>query len=877
MMPVCCACSRGAPLPGILIVERSATLGHLLRRTLAAAQIEAGTETSGYLEAVDLLKAEQARGQSFALILLGAPARINREFAALMEALRSGSGANTPLIMMAHEKSAELDGFVQKRAQTQFVPWSNFSRIPVSVRTLLPNANLVSPARPAHPRTADTISILLVDDSQSIREAYRRLFERSGYDVATADTLRHAAAAVEARRYDIVIVDYFLPDGNGEELCRKLSSRTDPPVLAIITGTYREEIIKRCIDAGASECLFKNEANELTLARVRTLAKQVQSQKSVEAERQRLDGILGSVGDGVFGVDNEGVITFMNPTGLRLLDWPDESELLGQSAHAKIHPLLEDGRPAAEAIESALGRAYAEGQSLNAYETLFRMRGGASIPIECSVLPLSIQQRREGSVVVFRDISGRKSAERLRWEATHDPLTGVLNLREFQSIVTEEIQRRREGAGHAAVLHIDVDRYSFIVDTIGVAAAEHLLVEVAGAIQKLMRTGDVLARIDGDEFGLLLGNVQLESLYALADGFREVLAQCQYGANGGRRNVTVSIGVAVIGKDAPPVEQVLDHARHACHVAKQRGRDQIEIYVGDSDTRVAHAIAAGWTDRLRAALDEGRFTLLVEPIVPLAAVPFVEADIVQRDGWRINGAHPPEQAEYLFEVLIRMVATDGRWISPRVFIPLAEQAGMMPKIDLWILQRLLRQLETLRGVSHNLAFNFNLSNATLGDAHALAQIEASLRDSNGLAQWLIFEITETSQLASVPRARAFISEMKKLGCRFALDDFGTGFSSFTHLRHLPVDLVKIEGSFVEGMVGTDMDRKMVASITQLAHSFGLKVVGEHVSGFETLTALRASGADYAQGHYLGEPRQLADIDFTALFAREEMALPKTAA
>ncbi len=856
----------GWTLPGILVVERSATLSHLLRRTLAAAQMEAQTEVSGYLEAIEHLHAQHNSGKPYALVLLGAPARMTREFSALLDVLRGGVALDVPLILMAHEKTPELTELATGRPKTSLMAWANFSRIPGSARALLPAATLGGSAR-SRQRSHNAIRILLVDDSQSMREAYRRIFERGGFDVTTADSIRQASAALERERFDIVIVDYFLPDGNGEELCRRLSGKADSPVLAIITGTYREEIIKRCIDAGASECLFKNEANELTLARVRTLARQIQSQKTVEAERQRLDGILGSVGDGVYGVDNDGVITFMNPTGLRLLDWPDEGALLGQSAHALIHPTLEDGRRV-DPKDSVLTRAYTEGESLTSHETLFWTRGGDSMPTECSVLPLAIQQRREGSVIVFRDISGRKSAERLRWEATHDPLTGLLNLRELQSQLAEEIVRRRSSAGYAALLHVDIDRFSYIEDTIGAQQAERLIVEVAGAMAKLSRAGDVVARLDGDKFALLLVGVQLENLYSLADGFREVLHQCHYVAHGSRRNISVSIGVAVVSKDSPPIEQILDHARHACKVAKQRGRNQIEIYVGDADTRVAQAIAAGWTERLHSALNEGRFVLLVEPIVPMAALPLTEAEIVQRDGWRINGAQAAPETEYLFEVLIRMVGTDGRWISPRVFVPLAEQAGMMPKIDLWILQRLLRHIEAFKGVKRSIAFNLNLSNATLGDAHALAQVEEAVRSAGALAKRLIFEITETSQLVSVQRARAFISEMKKLGCRFALDDFGTGFSSFTHLRHLPVDLVKIEGSFVEGMVGSELDRKMVASITQLAHSFRLKVVGEHVNSFLTLAALRESGSDYAQGHYLGEPRQLAEIDFDTLFSRK---------
>jgi diguanylate cyclase (GGDEF)-like protein/PAS domain S-box-containing protein len=694
---------------------------------------------------------------------------------------------------------------------------------------------------------------------------YRQLIERSGFKVDTAESIKAALSATEQKRYDLVIVDYFLPDGNGEELCRRLSERPGAPVLAIITGTYREDIIRRCIEAGASECLFKNEARELTVARVRTLARQIQMQKSIEAERQRLDGILGSVGDGVYGVNNDGLITFINPTGLRLLDFVDEAELVDKPAHATIHYALADGsRPQAQ--DSVLGRAYIEGRSLAEHETLFFKKSGDGIPVECTLLPLTIQQRRQGSVVVFRDISARKSAERMRWESTHDALTGLINLREFQRALGQELERRRsEASGYAAVLHIDIDRYSYIVDTLGAADAEHLLIDAAGVIGKYVRNGDVLARIEGDQFALLLAGVQLETLYALADGFREVLHQCSYVAHGCERSMTASVGVAVVSRDAASVEHLLEQASRACKTAKQRGRDQTEIYAGESDARIAHALSAGWTGRLRQALDQERFVLLVQPIVPLAALPAAADAIPMRDGWRINGSGGA-QSEFLFEVLIRMVGNDGSWISPRAFVPPAERAGMMPKIDLWVIQRLLRHMATLKNIQRNIAFNVNLSNSTLSDVQSLSLLEAMVRESGALARQLVFEITETSELTKMQAARAFILDLKKLGCRFALDDFGTGFSSFTHLRHLPVDFVKIDGSFVEGMSGSELDRKMVGSITQLAQSLNLKVVGEHVDRGATLSALRDSGADYAQGDYLGEPKLLAEMDFGALFA-----------
>jgi diguanylate cyclase (GGDEF)-like protein/PAS domain S-box-containing protein len=852
-------------LDGILVVERSATLSHLLKRTLAAASIGARSELSSYLETIDHLQRSAELDQTYRMLLVGAPARMTREFGALLDFLR-GEAKALPVLLMAHEKMPELNEFVESRTHASLVLWANFSRIPGAIKALVPEPDepRETPAPPV-PKAggAASIRILFVDDSQSVRLAYRQLLERNGFHVETAGTLAEAGEMSTNGDFDLVIVDYFLPDGNGDELCRKLSGKPGAPALAIITGTYREDVIKRCLDAGATECMFKNEAKELFLARVRSLGRQIQMQKSVESERQRLDGILGSVGDGVYGVDNAGVVTFINPTGLRLLGHADEAEIVGKSAHATIHYAVEDGRRI-EPGESSLNRAYADGEPLSAHETVFWKKSGEGIPVECTVLPLAIQHRREGSVVVFRDISDRKSAERLRWELTHDRLTGLANARHFNQLLTQELNRRRDQGGYAAVLYIDIDRYNYIIDTAGVAGAEQLLAEVATMISKRLRDGDLLARIEGDRFALLLAGVQLENLFPVADGFRELLHQCNYVAHGQKRHSTASIGVAVVSKDTPSSEYAVEHARLACKTAKQRGRDQTEIYVGEHDARIAREIEAGWTDRLRTALEQERFIFLVQPIVPLAALPDTESAVVQRQGWRVNGAGM-QGLEYLFEVLLRMVGKDGQLISPGVFVPLAERVGMMPKIDLWVINRLLRHLEGLKSIKAPIAFNVNLSNMTLADPESLALIEAAIRGSGVAARQLVFEITETSELTSLHTARKFISSLKKLGCRFALDDFGTGFSSFTHLRHLPVDFVKIEGSFVEGMAGSDLDRKMVGSITQLAQSLKLKVIGEHVDSFATLSALRASGAEYAQGNYLGEPRPLRSIEFGALF------------
>lgn len=245
---------------------------------------------------------------------------------------------------------------------------------------------MISPADAAAAESVERIRILFVDDSRSVCLAYSDMLERNGYAVDVAASITEADKLAAENHYDLVVVDYFLPDGSGDELCKRLSEREDPPILAVITGSYREDIIRRCLQAGASECMFKNEARELFLARIRTLARTIEMRRSAEMEREQLDGILGSVGDGVFGVDGDGRISFVNPTGLRLLGYGDDNDLVGLLAQAAIHP-QESPR------SSPLSRAYADGVAVHQIETMFRRRDGSGIPVEYTVLPLASNRR----------------------------------------------------------------------------------------------------------------------------------------------------------------------------------------------------------------------------------------------------------------------------------------------------------------------------------------------------------------------------------------------------------------------------------------------------------------------------------------------------
>ncbi len=864
-------------MSGILVVERSATLNHLLQRTLQASQVSSWAELTSYADTLDHLQRAADMGQPYGLIMLGAPARNTRDFEDLLMFLRNPRQAKIPLLLLAHEKTADIDAFVAARPETTFLLWANFSRIPAIIGQLAPAPEpaAVSETHSPDPTMSGTpmqstssahkpdngVRVLFVDDSASVRLAYKQLLDRNGYKTETAGSISEGYLKATSSHFDLMVIDYFLPDGNGDELCRKLrhNPSTAAAAIAIITGTYREDVIKRCLEAGAVECTFKNEAKELFLARINGLARQVQMHKASQSEKQRLEGILGSVGDGVFGVDAKGVISFVNPTALRLLGHDDESTLIGQPAHLIVHHSAGDGQ-AIEEKDSPLVQAYHSGIPLNALETVFWNRKREAMPVECSVLPLSVGAQREGSVVVFRDISERKSADRLRWELIHDSLTGLFNARHFSQVLSNELIKRRDHGGYSAVLYVDIDRYTHIIDAGGPGVGDRLVADIGQAFNKRLREGDVMARLEGDRMALLLTGVALDNLFTIADGFRALAHECHYVANRHKRNATVSLGVAVLSRDTPSAEYALEHSRVACRTAKHRGRDQTQIYVGEHDVRVARELEAGWTTRFREAIEQNRFEFDLQPIVPLTALSQTESQIEVRNGWRLGDA----STEILFELLIRMRDRRGDVVAPSVFVPLAERVGMMPKIDLWVVQHALAAMAAHTALLDRIAFNINLSNQTLADPESMALIVNAIKASSVPARALVFEITETSEMTSMHVVRRVMQQLRDLGCRFALDDFGTGFSSFTHLRHLPVDFVKIEGSFVEGMADNDLDHTMVASIAGLARSMKLAVIGEHVDSFATLQALRECGVEYGQGHYIGEPRKFADLDFASV-------------
>ncbi len=433
-----------------------------------------------------------------------------------------------------------------------------------------------------------------------------------------------------------------------------------------------------------------------------------------------------------------------------------------------------------------------------------------------------------------RDITEQKAFQhQLSYNAEHDPLTGMFNRNYFQQELERTAARVARSGMTCALLFIDLDQFKYINDTLGHAAGDRLLVDIGALLATHVRDGDLIARFGGDEFTLLLYNISKSDVLRAAENFRMLCDNYTFTERNKSWNISCSIGVAVIDRQTRSADEVLSHADLACNMAKQQGRNRINLYNPADLDKADMAADMGWANQVRTMLEQDRFQLVFQPII---------------------STHSGKVLDY--EVLVRMVCDDGQIILPGGFMPAAERFGLIHSVDRWIVRRAIEQLHELNAGGQQANFSINLSGKAFEDDLLLPMIH-ELLDSTGLdPSRVTFEITETAAIANLAAAEEFITALKDIGCQFALDDFGSGFSSFAYLKHLAVDKLKIDGAFVKGMAHSSVDQAMVESMNQVAHALGKLTVAECVENEETLQILKDMGIDRAQGNYIGRPDAL---------------------
>lgn len=561
---------------------------------------------------------------------------------------------------------------------------------------------------------------------------------------------------------------------------------------------------------------------------IRDITQDKQAMLDLQFLKERAEVTLWSIGDAVLTTDAAGYIQCMNRIAEQLTGWT-KADAVGIAIEQVFHIVDELSE---DAFENPVRKCLRLNQTVAvSNRSALISRTGHRIAIEDTAAPIrGTDGATLGAVIVFHDVSHeRQLRHELSWQASHDALTGLINRREFEFQVVGALASAKADGDTHALLYLDLDQFKIVNDTCGHGAGDVLLQHLASLLQSHMRDSDVLARLGGDELGVLLLNCPARQAVALAEKLREAIKDYRFVWNHNTFEVGASIGLVTIDEHSKSTSELLSAADQACYVAKEQGRNRVHVY---QETDLVLAKRHGdilWVSRLNDAFDKQRFQLFVQPIASLKGA---------------NVQHA--------EVLLRMQDDGDRLILPGAFIPAAERYDLMVSIDRWVIDTVCQYLMTQRQRGGNpidtRMFSINLSGVSLNDdqLHDFI-IDRFIRYHTTPAQ-ICFEITETAAIANLNKAKLFMTRLQGIGVQFSLDDFGSGLSSFAYLKSLPVNFLKIDGLFVRDIATNEINRAMVAAINEVGHVMGIKTVAEYVETPEVLAAVRAIGIDFAQGY-----------------------------
>jgi len=575
----------------------------------------------------------------------------------------------------------------------------------------------------------------------------------------------------------------------------------------------------------------------IALALLRThklLAQRHAFADALQLEKDRAQITLESIGDGVITTDVEGAIAYMNPAAEHLTHWK-AGQACGLPLAALFNLLDEnaedDGSTLIEHILSGRLKGGSE------HSKLIQRLDGSTVSVTLVGAPIRNAGKVSGTVLVLHDMTQeRQYIANLSWQATHDALTGLANRREFEYRLELALYNQNRQLARHSLMFLDLDQFKLVNDTCGHAAGDELLRHICALLQSGLREGDTLARLGGDEFGILLENCPAEAAEKIAEALRQTVQNLHFVWKGRPFQTTVSIGLVHIAQVPTTLEASLRAADMACYMAKEKGRNRVQVYHADDSELSLRFGEMAWVQRLHMALEENRFCLYAQEIASLG--------------------HADHSAGHV-EILLRLHDEAGRMILPDSFIPAAERYGLMTQLDRWVVQNVFKVIAECIAQQREGAMAMcaiNLSGITIGDEEFLGFLHEQFKAYGIPADMICFEITETSAISNLGSAIRFINELKSLGCRFSLDDFCAGMSSFAYLKHLPVDFLKIDGSFVKDMLDDPINRAMVEVINHIGHVMGKRTIAEFVETPQIEQALLEIGVDYAQGYVIERPQ-----------------------
>ncbi|MDF2629725.1 MAG: hypothetical protein K0R39_3556 [Symbiobacteriaceae bacterium] len=565
----------------------------------------------------------------------------------------------------------------------------------------------------------------------------------------------------------------------------------------------------------------RRSAAELALRQV-MLEEALASTRRAEAEKARLAAVLEATPDVVIMYDPSWRAIYLNQAAQQMVDL-----VVGETAHDYLvrHDLVQlTDRLMKELLPALQRNGYWSGE-----DHLF-VRSGELVPVSGVIMA----HRSSGGEVLYYSLYLRDIRDQKRYEqqllhlASYDPLTELFNRRRFLEELDQQLAMGSPGTAHGALIFIDVDQFKYVNDTLGHRAGDELLRNLAEVLRlQVRRETDTVARLGGDEFAVIVPGASEPEARTVAERILDQLSHNAHMVSGKPVACTVSIGIALYPDHGSTAADLLTRADVAMYQSKDHGRNRASFFNNGCAAVEQGEQKLHWEQRIRAAIDENRFVLYSQPIWSMA------------EG-RISHC----------ELLLRMLGENGEVIAPGEFLPVAERFGLIHAIDRLVVRK---AIQTVAAKECCGVVEVNLSGLAFSDAELLPLIRRELAEHQVNPAAIIFEITETAAIADLQQAKQFISTLRTLGCRFAIDDFGSGFASFAYLKHLPVEFLKIDGSFVVNLMRDPVDRHLVKSMVEVARGLGKQTIAEFVGDAETMRLLRDIGVGFAQGYYIGVP------------------------
>jgi diguanylate cyclase (GGDEF)-like protein/PAS domain S-box-containing protein len=571
-----------------------------------------------------------------------------------------------------------------------------------------------------------------------------------------------------------------------------------------------------------------------------SVARDISYRKSLEVSlsrsKRQAQYTLESIGEGVVTTDNDGRIDYMNRAAENLIG-VNRDDATGHRV-GELFSLVDDSdrRSLGDPVDRCLSMRRRVNMGRRA--VMVTHDGEHEHSVELSASPIrGPGDSISGAVVVFHDVGELRGLTRkMSYQAAHDPMTGLINRREFERRLDEAMDAAHSDEAVHMLFYMDLDRFKAVNDSCGHLAGDNMLREVATLIKEQVRESDYVGRLGGDEFGALLIGCPIEKARQIATDICNAVADYRFVWKDKIFNIGISIGLVEVSHVSGTVQDVMAAADSACYVAKQEGRGRVHIYSARDEVIARERGDIQWLRELQAALHEGTFELAVQPIISMT---------------RSAESGPA------VEILLRMPDGRGRDSDTADFLRPAERYQLMPQIDRWVVNA---ALAAIAGGEIRLAGNrscaINLSGQTIADESFLGFVVEALDRSGVAPSSICFEVTEKAILANVQQALRFIEVLHGIGCDFALDDFGSGMGAFASLKDLPIDYLKIDGKYTRNLQTDQVNQEMVSAMIKLARTLKFRVVAEQVEHQEDFDWLRDIGIDFVQGHFIERPVSL---------------------